>query len=426
MEEKRMKRLKTGLGVIGTLVLIVGSVGPVGAQDSSASLEPGTITLWDFSSTQSQTDAMNDIIAGFEEAHPGVTVVREERSTDAAKEALRQALGTEAAPDIYRMWAGLGLGGEFVNAGGSEDLTPYYDQYGWDDRFVGPALASMTQYGGHHGVPFVSPAEALFYQKAAFESAGITTPPATYDELVAAADALVAAGITPLEFGGTVNWDVMRLLDSIIETKCGAETHDQLNALSANWADTPCVTEAFTAFHDWTSNYLNEGFMGVNNDESVQLFYAGQVAMALEGSWFNTFATDQGLNPDDFGLFAFPTGTGRLYGFTEGLYVNPDSQVKDQAAAFLDYVTSPEVQTQYLGVWSPISVTKGVAASSPTSLDLAWDPIIAAADGIYMNSDQAFPLDVTTEFWRIQNLVATDELDPANAGAEFQKFIDAR
>ena len=43
-----------------------------------------------------------------------------------------------------------------------------------------------------------------------------------------------------------------------------------------------------------------------------------------------------------------------------------------------------------------------------------------------MNSDQAFPLDVTNEFWRIQNLVATDQLDPASAGAEFQKFIDAR
>jgi raffinose/stachyose/melibiose transport system substrate-binding protein len=419
-----MQRIKASLGAVGAVALIVGSAGSSVAQ--SPALEPANIVFWDFSATDSQTTALNEIIASFQEANPGVTVQLEQRATDAAKDALRTALGTDAFPDIYRYWAGLGLGGELVAAGASADLTPYYQQYGWDDRFVAPALASITQYGGYHGVPYVSPAEALFYNKAAFESAGITTLPATYDELVAAAEALKTAGVTPLEFGGTVNWHLMRLLDSIVEAKCGAETHDQLNALTASWATTPCVTEAFTAFQDWTSNYLQDGFMGVNNDEASQLFYAGDASMALEGSWFNTFATDQGLNPDDFGIFAFPTGTGRLYGFTEANYIGADSDVKDQAAAFLDYFTSPEVQTKYLGVFSPLSVTKGVTAAAPTSLDLAWGPIIDSATGIYMNSDQAFPLDVTNEYWRIQNLVATDELDPANAGAEFQKFIDAR
>jgi raffinose/stachyose/melibiose transport system substrate-binding protein len=41
-----------------------------------------------------------------------------------------------------------------------------------------------------------------------------------------------------------------------------------------------------------------------------------------------------------------------------------------------------------------------------------------------MNNDQNLSLSQTTEYWRIQNLVATGELDPADAGAEFQKFID--
>jgi raffinose/stachyose/melibiose transport system substrate-binding protein len=421
-----MNRAKMGLGALGTIALIAGSVGTVGAASPSASLAPANVRFWDLSATDSQTNALNEIIAGFEAANPGVTVTLEQRATDAHKDALRTALGTDAFPDIYRYWAGLGLGGELVKAGASADLTSYYDQYGWDDRFTAPSLASITQYGGHHGVPYVSPAEALFYNKADFEKAGITTPPTTYDDLVAAADKLKAAGVTPIEFGGTVNWHVMRLLDSIIETKCGADMHDQLNALTASWATTPCVADAFTAFHDWTAKYLQDGFMGVNNDEASQLFYSGDASMALEGSWFNTFATDNGLNPDDFGIYAFPTGTGRLYGFTEANYIGANSKVKDQAAAFLDYFTSPEIQTKYLGVFSPLSVTKGVTASDPTSLDTAWGPIIDGASGIYMNSDQAFPLDVTNEFWRIQNLVATDGIDPAQAGAEFQKFIDAR
>ena len=40
--------------------------------------------------------------------------------------------------------------------------------------------------------------------------------------------------------------------------------------------------------------------------------------------------------------------------------------------------------------------------------------------------DQAFPLDVTTEYFRVINEVVSDHLDPKSAGGELQKFIAAR
>ena len=217
----------------------------------------------------------------------------------------------------------------------------------------------------------------------------------------------------------------MRLLDSLVETKCGAEKGTALNAGKGNWATEPCVTESFTELKRWGDEYINEGFMGISNDDSSQLFYTGDVAMALEGSWFDANIAENGMDPANVGLFPFPTGTGRLYGFGEGFYVNKATEQAEQAAKFLDYATSTETQQQVVGVWSPMSVNKDVPPATDNPLHQLWPPLFEQASGIYLNNDQNLSLDATTEYWRIQNSVLTGDIAPADAGKQFQKFLDA-
>lgn len=394
---------------------------------TSGSTQPVELTWWLLTGTDEQQKAFDEIIAAFEAAHPNIKVNREGRSIDAHKEAVRVALGTDAFPDIYFMWAGLGLGGEFVNANASASLNDAYSSLGWEKRFFPPALAAAKQYGDYHGVPEVTHGQALYYRKDLFAKAGITSEPKTYEELITANDKLVAAGIRPIEFGGTVNWHLMRLLDNLLETKCGAETHDQLKKLKASWKDTPCVSAAFTELKKWSDDYIVHDFIGINNDEATQLLYAGKAAMALEGDWMVGVFKGDGQDRANYGLFLFPTGTGRLYAFNQMNYVGANSDHKQEAAQFLDYLSSPEVQAKYLGTFGSTSVTQGLAAPTDQEpLDAQWVKILGSSKGVFENADQAFPLEVTTEYWRIQNLVATGGLDPAQAGAEFQKFLDNR
>lgn len=389
--------------------------------------EPVEISWWQLTANDVQNAAMKEIIASFEAANPGITVNLEQRAIDAHKEALRVATGTEAFPDIYFMWAGLGLGGEFVNAGASAPLNDAYASNGWEQRFVPPALAAAKQYGDYHGVPEVSHPQGLYYRKDLFEAAGITSEPTTYEELIAVNDKLVASGVSPIQFGGTVNWHLMRLLDNLLETTCGAETHDALKFLKTSWATEPCVTEAFTELKRWADNYIVKDFIGIDNAESTQLLYAGLAAMALEGDWMPAAFEADGQDLSNYGLFAFPTGTGRLYAFNQMNYVGANSQHKEEAVKFLDYLSSPEIQEKYLGVFGSTSVTQGLTPpADQRPLDAEWTQILAAAQGVFENGDQAFPLDITTEYWRIMNSVAIGEIDPANAGAEFQKFVDNR
>ncbi|MET0716320.1 MAG: extracellular solute-binding protein [Mycetocola sp.] len=374
--------------------------------------------------SETQGETVLEIVADFEAENPDIDVVVEERSTDAHKDALRQTLGSNGAPDIYFSWTGPGLGGEFIEAGGSLNLEDYYEEYGWNDRFSDGLIESITQYGGYDGVPYTQRAEGIFYNKDLFAEAGIDAAPTSYEELVDAAAKLKAAGITPIEFGGTVNWHVMRLLDSILETMCGADMYQALVTGEASWAEEPCVTETFTEFATWTSEYLNDGFIAINNDEASALFFAGQAAMALEGDWFNQGIRDGGMDEASVGVIPFPTGTGRIYGFNEANYITPTSENPDAAAKFLDYMSSEKAQEKFISTFGSQSVNVNVKSTSDSELDQAWPPIFEDATGVYMNNDQNFSLAETTEYWRIQNLVATGELEPADAGAEFQKFVD--
>lgn len=386
-----------------------------------------TITYWKLTDTDAASKkAWAQTLKGFTDSHPNIKVKVQERSTDGHKEALRTALGTSGAPDVYWSWAGPGIGGEYVKAGGSLDLAKYYKKYDWSSRFSDVSMSSIKQYGHYDGVPSGLSGAGVFYNKELFAKAGITAPPETYKQLVEDADKLVAAGITPIEFGGTVNWHLMRLLDNILMTECGAKTFQSLVATKADWGSEKCVTSAFEQFHHWTDKYLTKGWASLSDSEANALFFKGDAAMVIEGNWFDNVLRANDVDTDTIGVFLFPTGTGELYGDTSNNYITTNSKHPDEAAEFLDYLTSEKPQKINLDLVGarPVNVDVKIDPSKQDSLDKQWEPIFANAKGLYEFNDQGLSLAQTTEYWRIQNLVATNELAPAKAGAQFQKFID--
>ena len=415
---KHLGRAARWASVIATAVLL--TAGNVASAKT-------TLKVWTIPWGDDGRAAFQSMISDYTAKHPDVDIKWETRGIDEHKTALRLAMQSGQGPDIYYMWGGLGLGGEFALAGASAPLDQAYAKNGWDDRFSTPALSDSKRYpGGRHGVPFVIHGEGLYYNKALFAKAGIAQPPKSYDELVADAEKLKAAHIPAIVFGGSVNWHLMRLMDEILEAKCGAAKHDDLTSMKASWATEPCATASFVELKRWADNYMLKPFMGLADDQAQGLFYAGRTAMALEGDWFVGMIKSH-TDISNFGLFLFPTGTGRLYFFSEYFYVAAKSPNKDAAADFLNFITSPEEQQKYLGKFSSISVVKSVDyKADPVELDKQWRQIFADSKDTYANGDQAFPLDVTTEYWRIINSVASDTMQPADAAKGMQTFIANR
>lgn len=386
------------------------------------------LDFWTLTFDEVKTDALNKIIDDFEAANPGVTVNMEQRATDEHKDSLRVAAGTDAFPELYFMWAGLGLGGEFVLGGASDDIGDMYEQYGWEEKLLPNVVADATQYGDHHGVGSSFRSQAVYYNKALFEELGLEEPQ-TYDELVALADTLRENDIYAFAFGGTVDWHLMRLLDNLLEYRCGAEEHDALTSFESNWAESECALAAFEDLQIWSENYIHPAMMGIDNTEATQLWFANQSALALEGDWHFGVIESAEQPLDDYSFFPFPTGTPRLYSFSQGTYVAPglDDATREAAGKFLDFWTEPAVQEEHFGNFGPIPVTKGVGVGEDDPQILQdWAEFVANSEGTFSNHDQTFPLDVTTEYWRIQNLIGSGEMEPADAVVAMQTFIDNR
>jgi raffinose/stachyose/melibiose transport system substrate-binding protein len=415
-----MKRAARAL-LVGTMLAAIAAPA-VQAQDKQE------LRVWILSAFgDTVLNAWNEIVADFEAAHPDVDVVLEQRGVDEHKDALRVAAGTSEVPDIYFNWAGLGLGGEFINLGIAAPLDDAYTAKGWNDRFTAPSLAK-THYDGHqYGVPYTNHAMAVYYRKDAFEKAGITAVPTTYDELIAANDKLVAAGIQPFAFGGKDHWHIMRLVDSLFETACGAEKHDALKFLQVDWTTEPCATEAYQQLDAWNkAGYLGQDFMGIGFQDAQLQWFTGDAAMMIEGDWLVNQLVDNGQNLDDYAIFPFPTGTDRMYFFAEMNYPSSTATDLETAVDFLDYFSSDEVQQKYLGQFGSIAVNKNVTPTETRPLDQWWIDLFNASDAVYEPADQAFPLDVNTEYWRVEDGVITGDIAAADAAAQMQTFIANR
>ncbi len=383
------------------------------------------VTIWSQSYNQQTDGEIDALVAEYSAANPGVEVLYDRRSTDEHKVALRVAATGRTGPDIYMMWGGLGLGGEFVNADFSAPLNEYYEQYKWDDILIPSSLSDTRRYRGdeRHGVPFVIRAQALYYNKRLFEKAGIAKLPETYDELIAVCEQLKAAGIAPITFGGSVNWFLMRLVDVLLEKNCGAEEHDKLIGMELDWSTHPGVLKTFEELKHWSDSYILKPFMGIGADQSRTLFFQNRAAMILEGDGFIP-SIQESANIDDFDFFPFPTGTDRLYFFSEMWYVNKNSQVKDEAAKFLDYFISKPSQDRLLGKLGTVSVNTA-STPSPDALPiiLKWHNHFKSSASTFPNGDQGFPLNMTMEYFRVINAVASGNMLPGAAGAAMQTFI---
>ena len=402
---------------------LISSVAGICLMSGAAHAE--NLTVWSLNySSDAQVSALDASVVAFEKTHPDVNVEFVKRGTDEHKTALRVASGSDTGPDVYVLWAGLGLGGEYVQAGLSTDLTPYFEKYGWADRLTVPSQAFVEAFAdGKHGMPYRFSGEAVYYNMDLFKKAGIDSEPQTYEELKAAAVKLKEAGIAAFTFGGTVNWHVMRLMDVLLETTCGVEKHDALMSMEADWATEPCAVEAFTEMKWWADDYILAPFMGIYHKQAATLWYAERAAMMLEGDWMVN-AINESTDISKYGIFPFPTGTDRLYGFAEYMYISTKAKNKELAAEFLDMFSSTEFQTQIVGAFGALSVNKSVKLSDD-ALDLhkQWIEIFDNAGGTFVNGDQAFPLDVTTEYFRVINELASNNMDPQTAADTMAKFI---
>jgi raffinose/stachyose/melibiose transport system substrate-binding protein len=271
----------------------------------------------------------------------------------------------------------------------------------------------------------------IVYRKDLFAKAGITTLPTTLAEFVTDMNMLKAHGIIPLAFAGSQPWDTMRLLDSLLDTECGAATFNALRNLQLNWTTTPCAAAGYNLLASWIKDgYFPNGFMAWNPSSNAMYtpMFADKAAMTIDGDWSVTTLQQGKQNLADWGIFAFPTGTGQLYGFTESLWISSQSTKKADAAKLINYLVSAPVQQKYFNeLGTTVSPTVGVKPpASLNSYSTAWYNLFNSGDfnTMYLPSDEAFPPDIVTAYELQMQKVELGQENGTKAVANLQAAIN--
>ncbi|MFC4015307.1 ABC transporter substrate-binding protein [Nonomuraea purpurea] len=161
----------------------------------------------------------------------------------------------------------------------------------------------------------------VYYNKKLFAKAGIAAPPKTYAELLAAADKLKAAGITPFVSGGA--FVTSQPWTAALATDLYAKAPDWMSRRrkgEVRFATSPEMKAATQKFADLAAKgYLDRRQIGQDYPKTQEAFLSGKGAMYPMGSWFAA-AADASDMKADIGVFAWPGDDGslRLPAFTGG------------------------------------------------------------------------------------------------------------
>lgn len=348
-------------------------------EDNAA--EPVTLTVWN-SSAGAVDAGYQAIIDAYCAEHENVKIEFSAYTDPEYTTKLQSALSAGTGPDLYFTtgWNNLQT---YVDAGYAENLDGKLNI----DAFSQDALDVETINGSLYGAPGVyAQYLSVYYNKDLFAQAGINSFPTTYDEFIAACDALKAAGITPIAMGGQEATPYM--FAWLITTQAmSSEFFNDIRSGKANTLADARFESGMQMLLDWgEAGYYQDNYEGTDGAMQTVLFTTEQAAMIFTGSW--SVADFRTQNAEmNIGSFAFP-GTEATYGVrsvTSSLSLNSASANKDVAIDFLNFTLTPAAQQIMVDAVAGIPVTDEATINDALMQEVATAPDYAAFPNIAMN-----------------------------------------
>ncbi|WP_306325986.1 extracellular solute-binding protein [Streptomyces venezuelae] len=413
------KRMFVAACTLGVLTLTACG----GAEDGSGSTN-GEVTLklvaadYGDKASNSSTAYWNDVAQRFTAANPKIKVDVQVINWNDIDAQVKTMIQSGNVPDV-------------LQTGGYADKVADDLLYRADEVLSEPTRKNLIDsfakagevHGTQYGIPFVSSARALFYNKTLFAKAGITEAPKSWDELKAAAQKVKAKvpGVTPYALplgpeeaqGESLIWELGNgggYTDAkgayTLDSKANADAFSWLKANLVGPGLTyanPATTDRKTAFAD---------------------FAAGKTAMLNGHPSLIQMSKDGKV---DYGVAPIPGRAGALkstLGVADWMMAFKDGGHKEEVRKFLDFAYSKENTLKFDETYNLMPVTEDTLQQMTTNgkhKDL--QPFFALLPNAVF-----YPLGDTT--WdavsaEIKKSGGTAVTDPAKVLGELQKKAEA-
>ena len=320
------------------------SFGAVVAQDAT------DVLVWSLGYSGDYNDTL---VERFNEANDDVNIVYEDVLTGTFTEnnqKVRIALENEAGPHVL---GGVDVGANLqalVSTGQVLDLTEYYRASGLIDRIPPNLLSQVTIEGRIYAIPQNMESVGVFYNKDVFAELDLAVP-TEWAEYIEVLEAVKDAGYYGYTMGLAGGWPSALMASMFMYSSAGSEDIDVLSGTQP-WTDCDNCLDGLNAFYGMVANgYANPEPLGIDYDQSLDLFYQGINVMVLNGPWF--IDASASAEPDfEIGFFYLPavnpnTDIKTLGGIGGSLIVAEYADV-DAAFKLLDWLTTEEIAVQAL------------------------------------------------------------------------------
>ncbi|OBZ10844.1 ABC transporter substrate-binding protein [Bacillus sp. FJAT-26390] len=336
--------------------------------------EPVTITLAGWGASPEEQDLLNQTLKEFEAKYPNVKV-KYEVIADQYMDVIKTRLIGGEGPDVFYLDAFEAPG--LIERNVLEPLDSYVTEDFDVADFEQPMVDAFKQEGVTYGFPKDFSTLAMFYNKKDFAEAGIAAPPATWDELKAAAAKLTKKeGDKTVRYGFGVAPELARQM-FMIQAFGGKVADDKGNAAFAS-PDALKGLQLVTDMHnvDKSSGEPKEVGAGWGGE----MFGQGKASIVFEGNWAIPFL-ESNYKDLDYGTAELPTvnGTKGTMAFTVAYVMNKQSEKKEAAWQLISFLTGKEGMKTWTSKGFALPTRKSVAQELGYDKDEMRSAIVAGA-----------------------------------------------
>jgi multiple sugar transport system substrate-binding protein len=326
-----------------------------GGQQSAAGVGKlnGSIRALFMKQAAYSTDDINSMTKSFENANPGVKVTADFVSYDS----LHDKIVTSAAAQVYdvilidAIWPA-----EFASKNFIKDLTKEISASDLKAIFPG-ALKSAEYQGGYYGVPWILDTEYLFFNKDMLAKAGVTSTPATWDEVAAAARAIKSANVAkyPFIWSAGQGEELVCAFGAVLGAYGGTWLDDKGNPSFNTGGGVQALEFMRMTFDEGLADPASLTSVG---DDVRKAISQGDVAMCIDWTYVYAMANDpkQSAVAGQIGIAHTPSGPGGAPGIngSMALSVTSTSKNPDAALAYIEHLTSQPIQNKFAALSLPI------------------------------------------------------------------------
>jgi glucose/mannose transport system substrate-binding protein len=259
-----------------------------------------------------------------------------------AKAVLASRLQSQQPPDSFQGHAGAELQ-DYIKAGQLETLDSFYDENQLRAVFPQQLVDQITYQQHIYSVPVnIHRSNVLWYSPTVLHEAGITAPPTTVADFIAALQQVKAkTKKIPLSLGA--QWTADHLWESVMLGDLGADAWNALWKPGADWSSS-AVTKALQDFAE-ILKYTNTEAASTDWQLASKDVVDGKAAFNIMGDWAAGYFKELGKQPNvDYKWVASP-GTDGVYMWLSDSFTLPKgAKHRDAAISWLKECASKQGQ----------------------------------------------------------------------------------